>query len=39
MLGGAAFHAAQKLKAKLTSIAAYQFGLGDDKFAYAAGWR
>jgi 2-furoyl-CoA dehydrogenase large subunit len=34
MLGGAAFHAAQKLKAKLTRIAAYRFGLGDEKVAY-----
>jgi 2-furoyl-CoA dehydrogenase large subunit len=37
MLGGAAFHAAQKLKAKLTRIAAHQFGLGDDKVVYALG--
>ena len=37
MLGGAAFHAAQKLKAKLTRIGAHQFGLGEDKVVYAAG--
>jgi 2-furoyl-CoA dehydrogenase large subunit len=37
MLGGAAFHAAQKLKAKLTRIAAHQFGVGDDRVLYASG--
>jgi 2-furoyl-CoA dehydrogenase large subunit len=37
MLGGAAFHAAQKLKAKLTRIAAHQFGVGEDKVVYASG--
>jgi len=37
MLGGAAFHAAQKLKTKLTRIGAHQFGLGEDKVIYAAG--
>src|SRR3978361_1944037 len=37
MLGGAAFHAAQKLKSKLTRIAAHQFGLGEDKVVYAGG--
>ena len=37
MLGGAAFHAAQKLKAKLVRIAAHQFGLADDKVVYASG--
>jgi 2-furoyl-CoA dehydrogenase large subunit len=37
MLGGAAFHAAQKLKTKLTRIGAHQFGLGEDKVVYAAG--
>src|SRR5471030_1599708 len=37
MLGGAAFHAAQKLKTKLIRIAAHQFGLGDDKVVYASG--
>src|SRR5260221_7449245 len=37
MLGGAAFHAAQKLKTKLTRIAAHQFGLKADKVVYASG--
>src|ERR1700756_332754 len=37
MLGGAAFHAAQKLKSKLARIAAHQFGVRDDKVAYASG--
>jgi 2-furoyl-CoA dehydrogenase large subunit len=37
MLGGAAFHAAQKLKAKLVRIAAHQFGLGEDGAVYASG--
>src|SRR3954468_4942957 len=37
MLGGAAFHAAQKLKAKLTRIAAHQFGAGNEKVVYASG--
>jgi 2-furoyl-CoA dehydrogenase large subunit len=37
MLGGAAFHAAQKVKAKLVRIAAHQFGIGDDKVVYASG--
>src|SRR6202030_4030623 len=37
MLGGAAFHAAQKLKTKLTRIAAHQFGLDADKAVYASG--
>jgi 2-furoyl-CoA dehydrogenase large subunit len=37
MLGGAAFHAAQKLKTKLTRIAAHQFGVDDDKAVYAGG--
>jgi 2-furoyl-CoA dehydrogenase large subunit len=37
MLGGAAFHAAQKLKTKLTRIAAHQLGLAADKVAYASG--
>jgi len=37
MLGGAAFHAAQKLKAKLMRIGAHQFGLGEDKVGYAGG--
>jgi CO/xanthine dehydrogenase Mo-binding subunit len=37
MLGGAAFHAAQKLKAKLTRIGAHQFGVGEDKAVYSSG--
>ncbi len=37
MLGGAAFHAAQKLKTKLTRIAAHQFGISEDKAVYASG--
>src|ERR1019366_8209886 len=37
MLGGAAFHAAQKLKAKLSRIGAHQFGLAEDKVIYASG--
>jgi 2-furoyl-CoA dehydrogenase large subunit len=37
MLGGAAFHAAQKLKTKLTRIGAHQFCLSDDKVSYASG--
>src|SRR5246127_4097981 len=37
MLGGAAFHAAQKLKTKLTRIGAHQLGLGENKVVYAAG--
>jgi 2-furoyl-CoA dehydrogenase large subunit len=37
MLGGAAFHAAQKLKTKLTKIGALQFGVADDKAVYANG--
>jgi 2-furoyl-CoA dehydrogenase large subunit len=37
MMGGAAFHAAQKLKAKLVSIAAHQFGCGEDEVQYANG--
>ena len=37
MLGGAAFHAAQKLKVKLTRIGAHQFGVGEDKVVYASG--
>ena len=37
MLGGAAFHAAQKIKTQLTRIAAHQFGLGEDKVIYAGG--
>src|SRR5207253_5261768 len=37
MLGGAAFHAAQKLKTKLTRIAAHQFGVADDQVVYTNG--
>jgi 2-furoyl-CoA dehydrogenase large subunit len=37
MLGGAAFHAAQKLKAKLIAIAAHQFGVAEDAVSYSAG--
>lgn len=37
MLGGAAFHAANKLKDKLVKIAAHQFGCGDDGAQYANG--
>jgi 2-furoyl-CoA dehydrogenase large subunit len=37
MLGGAAFHAAQKLKHKLTVIGAHDLGIPSDRAAYAAG--
>jgi 2-furoyl-CoA dehydrogenase large subunit len=37
MLGGAAFHAAQKLKAKLTRIGAHQFGVAEERVVYALG--
>ena len=37
MLGGAAFHAAQKLKAKLARIAAHQFGCAEESVTFAAG--
>lgn len=37
MLGGAAFHAAQKLKTKLTRIASHQFAIGEDKAIYVSG--
>ena len=37
MLGGAAFHAAQKLKAKLVTIAAHQFGVSEDTLSYSGG--
>ncbi|MEA2884872.1 MAG: 2-furoyl-CoA dehydrogenase large subunit [Bradyrhizobium sp.] len=37
MLGGAAFHAAQKMKTKLVRIAAHQFCLGDHEVLYASG--
>ena len=37
MLGGAAFHAAQKLKRKLIAIAAHRLGVADDALDYAGG--
>jgi 2-furoyl-CoA dehydrogenase large subunit len=37
MLGGAAFHAAQKLKAKIVRIAAHQFGCGERDVTYEGG--
>jgi len=37
MLGGAAFHAAQKLKAKLARIAAHQFGCAEEIVTFASG--
>jgi 2-furoyl-CoA dehydrogenase large subunit len=37
MLGGAAFHAANKLKAKITRLAAHQFGCGEKDVVYAGG--
>jgi 2-furoyl-CoA dehydrogenase large subunit len=37
MLGGAAFHAANKLKAKIVRLAAHRFGCGEDEIVYAAG--
>lgn len=37
MLGGAAFHAAQKLRTKLIKIAAHKFGCGEDEVTYANG--
>jgi 2-furoyl-CoA dehydrogenase large subunit len=37
MLGGAAFHAAEKLRRKLVTIAAHQFGCAADAVEYAAG--
>lgn len=37
MLGGAAFHAAQKLKAKFVKIAAHQFGCKEDEAQYSKG--
>jgi 2-furoyl-CoA dehydrogenase large subunit len=37
MLGGAAFHAAQKLKSKLTVIGAYDIGIPVDRAAYERG--
>ena len=37
MLGGAAFHAAQKLKAKLTAIAAHDLGIPPERAIYRDG--
>ena len=37
MLGGAAFHAAQKLKAKIIRIAAHQFGCAETDVVYDGG--
>jgi 3-oxo-Delta1-steroid hydratase/dehydrogenase large subunit len=37
MLGGAAFHAAQKLKAKLTAIAAHDLGIPPERAVYKDG--
>jgi 2-furoyl-CoA dehydrogenase large subunit len=37
MLGGAAFHAANKLKAKLTTIGAHDLGIAPERAAYANG--
>jgi CO/xanthine dehydrogenase Mo-binding subunit len=37
MLGGAAFYAAQKLKSKLTAIAAHRFGVAADAVDYVDG--
>jgi 2-furoyl-CoA dehydrogenase large subunit len=37
MLGGAAFHAAQKLKTKLTAIAAHDLGIPPDRAVYDKG--
>jgi CO/xanthine dehydrogenase Mo-binding subunit len=37
MLGGAAFHAAQKLKAKLTTIAAHDLGIPAERATYRHG--
>ncbi len=37
MLGGACFHAAQKLRAKLVRIAAHQFGISPDATTYETG--
>lgn len=37
MLGGACYHAAEKLKTKLKQIGAHQFGLGADDIVYAQG--
>ncbi len=37
MLGGAAFHAAQKLKAKMVRLAAHQFGCAEKDVRYENG--
>ena len=37
MLGGAAFHAAQKLKARLLAIGAHVIGISAGQAAYSAG--
>ena len=37
MLGGAAFHAAQKLKAKIVRLAAHQFACSENDVVYAGG--
>ncbi len=37
MLGGAAFHAAQKLKAKLTAIGAHDLGIAPERAGYEQG--
>jgi 2-furoyl-CoA dehydrogenase large subunit len=37
MLGGAAFHAAQKLKARIIAIAAHDLGIPPERAAYAGG--
>ena len=37
MLGGAAFHAARKLKAKIVRLAAHQFGCAESDVVYQAG--
>jgi 3-oxo-Delta1-steroid hydratase/dehydrogenase large subunit len=37
MLGGAAFHAAQKLKAKLTAIGAHDLGIAPERAVYEQG--
>ena len=37
MMGGACFHAAEKLKAKLTRIAAHQFGIAESDAVYGSG--
>lgn len=37
MMGGACYHAAQKLKSKLVRIAAHQFGIAESDAVYAQG--